>query len=392
MKRKQILLATIGAGVLVISGALALWAERLLTEEQALKDMLPGVDRVEKVTKVLTDAELDRIKARVGGMVLHQEGSEAKKMSEKREYTFHFGIKDNKKVGVAVFDIQPGKWGPVGFVLNLNPTTAKVTNMAVTSYVEKRGRPIALRSYLSQYFGKGSADPIKTGNDIRAISGATISCRSADFVVRKVVTMYEEVFLNKPLIERLKDSDLSVRTKALAELGKLDKTENDKLLQQLVDELSKKETDNCQKEVLISVLDAYSHQEMANKMIETKLPAGVELNGDLESALNKLAESAKVKMIWSNDTLKESAKQVKIASAIKTTAEDNFYAVLTGIISRYGCPVCRNQKDDKYPTYLQQLNGDSVEITDLETAQKRSLEWWNLYNNKNGEEKKETPK
>lgn len=371
-----------------IVSLVTLQAERLLTEEQALKEMLPGVDRVEKVNKILTDDELGRVKARIGTMTLHQEGSEAKKMSENREYTFHFGIKDNKKVSVAVFDIQPGKWGPVSFVMALDVNTAKVTNMAVTAYVEKRGRPIALRSFLSQFFGKGSNDPLEASKDYRAISGATISSKCAAFQVRKIVTMYEEVFLNKPLIERLKDSDLSVRTKALAELGKLDKTGKDKLLQQLVDELSKKETNDCQKEMIIFVLDAYSHQEMANKLLETKLPAGVELSGDLESALNKLTEAAKVNITWSNDALKESAKQVKITAAIKTKADDNFYAVLTGIISQYGCLKCRAQKDDKSPTYLHQLNGDAIEITDMETAQKRSLEWWNYYNNKNADEKK----
>lgn len=389
MRTRRIVWGIAAAMLMISIASLAtVWAERLLTEDAALKEMLPGVDRVEKVTKVLTDAEVGRIKARIGGMVMHQEGSKAKDMAENRNYNFHFGIKDNKKVSVAIFDSQPGKWGPVDFVMALDSATGKVTNMAVTAYTEKRGRPIALRSFLSQFFGKTSKDPIQVNKDINSISGATISAKCAAFQVKKVITMYEEVFLNKPLIERLKDSDLSTRTKALAELGKLDKAGKDKLLQQLVDELSKKETNDCQKEMIVFVLDVYSHQETANKLLATKLPAGVELSGDLESALNKLAESAKVKMTWGNDTLKEAAKQVKMTASVKTGAEDNFYTVLTGIISKYGCPMCRAQKDDKYPIYLHQLNGDSIEIIDLETAQKRSLSWWNSYNNKNEEDKK----
>ena len=389
MRTRRIVWGIAAAMLMIGIASLAtVWAERLLTEDAALKEMLPGVDRVEKVTKVLTDAEVGRIKARIGGMVMHQEGSKAKDMAENRNYNFHFGIKDNKKVSVAIFDSQPGKWGPVDFVMALDSATGKVTNMAVTAYTEKRGRPIALKSFLRQFFGKTSKDPVEVNKDINSISGATISAKCAAFEVKKVITMYEEVFLNKPLIERLKDSDLSARTKALAELGKMDKSGKDTLLQQLVNELSKKETDNCQKEMIIFVLDAYSHPDTANKLLETKLPAGVELNGDLESVLNKLTESAKVKMTWSNDGLKESAKQVKMAVPVKTSADENFYAVLNGIISQYGCFKCRAQKDDKYPTYLHQLNGDSIEITDLETAQKRSLEWWNSYSNKNAEDKK----
>jgi Na+-translocating ferredoxin:NAD+ oxidoreductase RnfG subunit len=270
----------------------------------------------------------------------------------------------------------------------LDSVTGKMTNMAVTAYTEKRGRPIAMKSFLSQFFGKTSKDKIEVNKDINSISGATISAKCAAFQAKKVITMYDEVFLNKPLIERLKDSDVSVRNKALAELGKMDKTGKDKLLQQLVDELSKKETNDCQKEMIVFALDAYSHQDAVNKLLETKLPAGVELNGDLESALNKLAESAKVKITWSNDVLKASAKQVKVTAAIKTTADNNFYAVLTCLISQYGCLKCRAQKDDKLPNYLHQLNGDSIEITDLDTAQKRSLDWWNSNNNKNTEDKK----
>ena len=390
MRTRRIIWSVAAVMLLIgISSLAILQAERLLTEDQALKDMLPGVDKVEKVTKVLTDDEFGRITARIGGaMIIHQQGSKAGAMAENREYTFYFGIKDNKKAGVAIFDSQPGKWGPVDFVIALDVTTGKVTNMAVTAYVEKRGRPIALRSFLSQFFGKTSKDQIEINKDINSISGATISAKCAAFQVKKVVVMYEEVFLNKPLVERLKDSDLSTRTNALAELGKIDKAGQDKLLGQLVEELSKKEADKCREEMIIFTLDAYSHKEIVNKLLETKLPAGVELSGDMENALNKLAESAKVKMTWSNDALKESARQVKMITPIRTNAGDNFYAVLNSIISRYGCLKCRAQKDDKCPTYLHQLNGDSIEITDLETAQKRSLEWWNSYNNKNEEEKK----
>ncbi|HLD36795.1 MAG TPA: hypothetical protein VJC37_08740, partial [Planctomycetota bacterium] len=127
MRTRRIIWSVAAVMLLIgISSLAILQAERLLTEDQALKDMLPGVDKVEKVTKILTDAEVGRIKARIGGMVMHQEGSKAKEMAENREYNFYFGIKDNKKVGVAIFDSQPGKWGPVDFVMALDPATGKL--------------------------------------------------------------------------------------------------------------------------------------------------------------------------------------------------------------------------------------------------------------------------
>jgi hypothetical protein len=63
------------------------------------------------------------------------------------------------------------------------------------SYQEKRGRPIARNNFLSQFFGKGSGDPVTINKDIRAISGATISSDATCFVVKKAIVLYEDAFL-----------------------------------------------------------------------------------------------------------------------------------------------------------------------------------------------------
>ena len=63
-------------------------------------------------------------------------------------------------------------------------------------FVEKRGKPIARRSFLKQFFGKRSTDQLKINKDIRAVSGATISSRSATFAVKKVIGLYEELYIN----------------------------------------------------------------------------------------------------------------------------------------------------------------------------------------------------
>ena len=105
-------------------------------------------------------------------------------------------VKDGKKYGVALIDIEPGKWGPVEFIIALDlKGTVKVVK--VMSYQEKRGRPIARRGFMSQYNGKTSNDPLTVGKDITGISGATISSRSATFAVKKAIVLYEEFFMKK---------------------------------------------------------------------------------------------------------------------------------------------------------------------------------------------------
>ncbi|MGD9157155.1 MAG: FMN-binding protein [Desulfobacteraceae bacterium] len=68
----------------------------------------------------------------------------------------------------------------------------KVIKVAVLKYMEKRGRPIARSSFMKQYDGKTSRDPIEVGKDITGISGATISSRAASFSVKKALILVEE--------------------------------------------------------------------------------------------------------------------------------------------------------------------------------------------------------
>ena len=179
----------------------------LLTKEQALKQVFPDVDQVTTETITLTSAEVAKIKSRLGGQLVHyQAGSQSGKVNETINYTFYIGIKNNKQVGVAVIEEQPGKWGPVDFIIALSPNPGKIKNMAVMAYQEKRGRPIARNNFLDQFTGKGSSDPIALNKDIRAISGATISSDATCFAVKKVLALYEEAFL-----PRLQGGSLSLK-------------------------------------------------------------------------------------------------------------------------------------------------------------------------------------
>jgi len=166
----------------------------LLTQDQALKEMFPGADRIVPQTKTPPDAELARIKARLGGTLVHfQRGSESASVQEKSEFTFYVGYQKDRPVGIALIEEQPGKWGPVTYIILLDPSTAKVKNLAVMSYEEKRGRPIARRNFLDQFLGKGTADALKVHKDIRAVSGATISSEATCFAVKKATVLCEEL-------------------------------------------------------------------------------------------------------------------------------------------------------------------------------------------------------
>jgi hypothetical protein len=191
MKNKITMMA-LGIGMAFGLGAAN--AMVLLTQEQALKEMFPDADRIVPQTKATVDAELARIKARLGGALVHfQRGSESASVQEKTDFTFFVGFRKNELVGVALVEEQPGKWGPVTYIILLDPATVKVKNLAVMSYEEKRGRPIARRNFLDQFLGKGTSDALKVHKDIRAVSGATISSDATCFAVRKAIVICEEL-------------------------------------------------------------------------------------------------------------------------------------------------------------------------------------------------------
>ena len=109
--------------------------------------------------------------------------------------SFRFEL--SQKAGVAVIEEQPGKWGPVEFIVALDPVSGKVKNLGVLAYSEKRGRPIARRNFLDQFVGKGGSDLIQVHKDIRAVSGATISSEASCFAVKKVIALYELLYLKQ---------------------------------------------------------------------------------------------------------------------------------------------------------------------------------------------------
>jgi len=67
-----------------------------------------------------------------------------------------------------------------------------VKRATVISYPWSRGREVGRRSFASQFEGKGPEDAIELGNDIDAVTGATISCRAMAQGVRQAVRLLAE--------------------------------------------------------------------------------------------------------------------------------------------------------------------------------------------------------
>ncbi len=192
---KKNVFCILGSCIVVLGAAFVCYGFVLMTKEQALKEVFPASFEVKPETLELQGDTLERIKKRLGGSLeFYQEGSESARVEEQTKIEFNFGYSGGEKKGVAIVDVQAGKWGPVTFITGID-MAGQVRKVRVMGYEEIRGRPIAEASFMNQYRNKTTKDALEVGRDIVGISGATISSRAATFAVKKALVVFEEVYL-----------------------------------------------------------------------------------------------------------------------------------------------------------------------------------------------------
>jgi Na+-translocating ferredoxin:NAD+ oxidoreductase RnfG subunit len=172
------------------------FAIRYLTVPEALKAVFPDADSVVAEQKHIDNRQRDRIKQRLGGK-LDDWRAELGQITagDDATYTFYFSLKNQKRAEVAVVETQPGKWGPVEVMVILSISGA-VKNAIVLSHNDTKARPICRKAFLNQFRGKSIADPLAIDSDIYAVTGATVSSNAVAFAVKKVIVLYDELFLN----------------------------------------------------------------------------------------------------------------------------------------------------------------------------------------------------
>lgn len=177
--------------------ALPCEAITLLTEKEALETMFRHEDQVVEESVSLSPGQVEQVKKRLGGRwAEYRKGGRAVELIGQKSFLVYFGVSSGRKEGAALILEEPGKWGPIEYIVCLN-LDATVRMVAVMRYTETRGRPIARGSFLGQFLGKRSSDPLEIGRDIHAISGATISSKATAFVVKRALALYEVGVLRK---------------------------------------------------------------------------------------------------------------------------------------------------------------------------------------------------
>ena len=156
--------------------------EQLLTREQALKEIFPEAARTDDAVRPLSPAQRTRLEHDLGRRIDEDE------IAVTRVFDAGGALR-----GYAVVSEEVGKYRPITFMVGANPDFS-VRDVVVMIYRESRGGDVKRKRFLNQYRGKSVRDPLDVNRDIINISGATISVRSMNAGVKRVLAELVELY------------------------------------------------------------------------------------------------------------------------------------------------------------------------------------------------------
>ncbi len=163
---------------IVVSLAAPAYAVRYLSVEQAQQLAFPDATRFVEAHVIFTVADVASIERRSGQKV------------RARGQQVWRAMVDDRVAGFFIVDYVIGKHLVIDYAVALDPS-GRVRHVEILEYRESYGGEISNRSWLAQFVGKTSRDPLELDQDIRNISGATLSSRHVTEGVKRLLALYE---------------------------------------------------------------------------------------------------------------------------------------------------------------------------------------------------------
>ncbi len=107
--------------------------------------------------------------------------------------TVYSAQNDNQTFGYGLFDSTRGKSSLIKYFVGIKPD-GQILTVEVIEYQGEKGASICRKEFKQQFAGKGISSRLMIGDDIDAMSGATISSRALTNGVRKLVHLWHAVF------------------------------------------------------------------------------------------------------------------------------------------------------------------------------------------------------
>ena len=147
-----------------------------LTEPQLCAKLFPEAPHAKAETLTLSEAEAAQVSNLYGFRI------------EGRSYRA-LTVSDDSGVKGTLFILDVmGQNAPITFGVGIT-AAGTIRGVAVMAYREPRGEEIRSPRFLRQLQGKSLHDPLAIGADVDAVTGATISSRSATLAARKALAI-----------------------------------------------------------------------------------------------------------------------------------------------------------------------------------------------------------
>ncbi len=156
--------------------------EEFMTEEEALKVVMPKSQLVRKELIRLTPEKKELIEQRIGW-----------KFPED-SFELYIGQTGDKIDGYAMIHHTIGKYKPMTYMVGVN-AKGTCTDVELLVFRDAKGSEVRTKRFNSQYEGRTVMDPIRINKDIINISGATMSVRSMSAGVKRVLVLIDEFYL-----------------------------------------------------------------------------------------------------------------------------------------------------------------------------------------------------
>ena len=174
-------IAALVVGLAVIGGAAPARAETVYQSPRSLlADFFPRSEAVRFQRFAITPALRERLAHRLGYT------------PRKDSYVFYIATTGAHVDGYALIDDEIGQTEPITFGVKLS-ADGVVERTEVLIYREPRGDEVRSKHFLDQMRGKTVHKPCRTGVDIDAVSGATISSHSLATGVRRALVLFDEL-------------------------------------------------------------------------------------------------------------------------------------------------------------------------------------------------------
>lgn len=157
-------------------------AEVFMTEEDAVKIMLAGSERVRKDVIRLSREKKDAIEQRIGW-----------KFPEE-SFELYIGETNDRIDSYAMVNNTIGKHKHMTYMVGVD-NRGVCTDVELLVFREAKGSEVRRKRFNAQYEGKTVSDPIRINKDIINISGATMSVRSISAGVKRVLVLVDEFYL-----------------------------------------------------------------------------------------------------------------------------------------------------------------------------------------------------